>query len=134
MRLHYNDKNEAKNTKLVRFLHTVPKFVGKELEEYGPFAEEDIANLPLEIADLLIERGANYDFVDALLLGDTETVERALLENPDKLEEMSYFGGSLLSLAFDFGRSDTARYLLELGMDPSEVRPGRKKSLLDRAR
>ena len=52
-----NDKNEAKNTKLVRFLHVVPKFVGKELEEYGPFAEEDIANLPLEIADLLINKG-----------------------------------------------------------------------------
>lgn len=41
-------------TKLVRFLHSVPKFVGKELEEYGPFEEEDIANLPSEIADLLI--------------------------------------------------------------------------------
>ena len=52
-----NEKNEAKNTKLVRFLHVVPKFVGKELEEYGPFAEEDIANLPLEIADLLINKG-----------------------------------------------------------------------------
>ena len=52
-----NDKNEAKSTKLVRFLHAVPKFVGKELEEYGPFAEEDIANLPLEIADLLINKG-----------------------------------------------------------------------------
>jgi len=52
-----NEKNEAKNTKLVRFLHAVPKFVGKELEEYGPFAEEDIANLPLEIADLLINKG-----------------------------------------------------------------------------
>jgi len=52
-----NDKSEAKNTKLVRFLHVVPKFVGKELEEYGPFAEEDIANLPLEIADLLINKG-----------------------------------------------------------------------------
>jgi DNA replication initiation complex subunit (GINS family) len=52
-----NDKNETKNTKLVRFLHAVPKFVGKELEEYGPFEEEDIANLPIEIADLLINKG-----------------------------------------------------------------------------
>jgi len=50
-------KEEVKNTKLVRFLHVVPKFVGKELEEYGPFAEEDIANLPIEIADLLINKG-----------------------------------------------------------------------------
>lgn len=47
------DSSESK-TKLVRFLNAVPKFVGKELEEYGPFEEEDIANLPSEIADLLI--------------------------------------------------------------------------------
>lgn len=45
------------NTKVVRFLHSVPKFVGKELEVYGPFGEEDIASLPSEIADVLIEKG-----------------------------------------------------------------------------
>ena len=50
-------EEETKSTKLVRFLHSVPKFVGTELEEYGPFAEEDIANLPMEIADLLIGKG-----------------------------------------------------------------------------
>ena len=49
-------KSEEKSTKLVRFLYSVPKFVGKELEEYGPFEEEDIANLPLEIADVLISK------------------------------------------------------------------------------
>ena len=48
---------EDKSTKIVRFLYAVPKFVGKELEEYGPFAEEDIANLPGEIADVLITQG-----------------------------------------------------------------------------
>ena len=47
-------KQGSSTTKLVRFMHSVPKFVGKELEEYGPFEEEDIANLPSEIADLLI--------------------------------------------------------------------------------
>lgn len=40
--------------KMVRFLHAVPKFVGKDLEVYGPFEEEDIANLPAEIADILV--------------------------------------------------------------------------------
>ncbi len=50
-------KNEVKkDTKLVRFVHAVPKFVGKELEEYGPFEEDDIANLPNEIADVLINK------------------------------------------------------------------------------
>ena len=49
---------ELKNpTKLVRFVHTVPKFVGPELEEYGPFEEEDIANLPAEVAEVLINKG-----------------------------------------------------------------------------
>lgn len=51
------DAKQESATKLVRFLHIVPKFVGKELEEYGPFEEEDIANLPSEIADLLIGKG-----------------------------------------------------------------------------
>ncbi len=50
-------EGEPKSTKLVRFLYSVPKFVGTELEEYGPFAEEDIANLPAEIAELLIGKG-----------------------------------------------------------------------------
>ena len=51
------EKIPKKDTKIVRFLYSVPKFVGKELEEYGPFEEEDIANLPLEIAELLIGKG-----------------------------------------------------------------------------
>ena len=46
-----------KTTKLVRFTGHIPKFVGPELEEYGPFEEEDIANLPAEIADVLIGKG-----------------------------------------------------------------------------
>lgn len=50
------EPREGNTAKLVRFLNPVPKFVGKELEEYGPFAEEDIANLPAEIADVLISK------------------------------------------------------------------------------
>ncbi|MEK6828420.1 MAG: hypothetical protein AABX78_03650 [Nanoarchaeota archaeon] len=46
-----------KPIKLVRFMSPVSKFVGPELEEYGPFEEEDIASLPVEIADLLISKG-----------------------------------------------------------------------------
>ncbi len=51
------EKQAEKSTKLVRFLHPVPKFVGKELEVYGPFEEEDMATLPLDIADVLISKG-----------------------------------------------------------------------------
>ena len=46
-----------KPTRLIRFMYHVPKFVGTELEEYGPFEEEDIASLPAEIADVLINKG-----------------------------------------------------------------------------
>ncbi|MBN2112222.1 DNA replication complex GINS family protein [Candidatus Woesearchaeota archaeon] len=52
-----NKEKEKKDTKLVRFLHPIPKFIGKELEVYGPFEEEDMANLPVEIADVLIGKG-----------------------------------------------------------------------------
>lgn len=43
-------------TMLVRFLAHVPKFVGTELEVYGPFEPGDMANLPTEIAELLIAK------------------------------------------------------------------------------
>lgn len=46
-----------KTTALVRFLHPVPKFIGPELSEYGPFSEDDIANLPREIAQVLLGKG-----------------------------------------------------------------------------
>jgi len=53
----HKEELPKKDTKLVRFLSAVPKFVGKELEEYGPFEEEDIASLPIEIATVLINKG-----------------------------------------------------------------------------
>lgn len=51
------EEETAKTEKLIRFIHAVPKFIGKELEIYGPFEEEDIAKLPSEIADVLIVKG-----------------------------------------------------------------------------
>ena len=53
-------KEEAENlekTKLIRFIYSVPRFVGRHLEVYGPFEEDDTANLPEEIADILINKG-----------------------------------------------------------------------------
>lgn len=43
-------------TMLVRFLSHVPKFVGTELEVYGPFEPGDMANLPTEVAEVLIAK------------------------------------------------------------------------------
>ena len=48
---------DKKETKFVRFTHPIPKFIGKELEFYGPYEEEDMATLPSEIADVLISKG-----------------------------------------------------------------------------
>ena len=47
---------EKKEIKLVRFTNAVPRFVGENLEEFGPFEKEDIANLPARIADILIAK------------------------------------------------------------------------------
>ncbi len=49
--------DDQKPTALVRFLYAVPKFVGPELDEYGPFSEDDIASLPREIAQVLLSKG-----------------------------------------------------------------------------
>ena len=43
------------NNKLIRFLHATPKFVDDNLKVYGPFEEENIASLPLKIANILIK-------------------------------------------------------------------------------
>ncbi|MEM4260431.1 MAG: hypothetical protein QXG00_04300 [Candidatus Woesearchaeota archaeon] len=47
-----NDRNIT-----LRFINAVPKFLGKENEIFGPFEEEDIASVPLYIADILISKG-----------------------------------------------------------------------------
>lgn len=48
---------QARKTKMIRILAQVPKFMGKELEVYGPFNTDDMANLPAEIAEVLIRKG-----------------------------------------------------------------------------
>lgn len=42
-------------SKLVRFITPVPKFMGEDLNIYGPFNSDDIASLPPKAASLLIE-------------------------------------------------------------------------------
>jgi len=49
-------KENKEDTKLVRFLYPMPKFMGEDLNVYGPFNSEDIANLPPKVARLLINK------------------------------------------------------------------------------
>jgi len=41
---------------LIRFLEDVPKFAWKDGNDYGPFGKEDVANLPKEISEFLINQ------------------------------------------------------------------------------
>lgn len=45
-----------KSTRSLKVLCDIPKFVGTDLETYGPFKEEDITEIPHEIAELLIKQ------------------------------------------------------------------------------
>lgn len=47
--------NEA--AKKIMFLTSVAKFVGPELEFYGPFEEGDLAELPVSIANIVVSQG-----------------------------------------------------------------------------
>ncbi len=48
-------QTEPKNTKKVEFLSFVQEFVGLDLEDYGPFEENDVIDLPEQIATVLVE-------------------------------------------------------------------------------
>jgi len=41
----------------VRFTAPVPRFVGRELETYGPYDAEDVVSIPSDIAEVLIKKG-----------------------------------------------------------------------------
>lgn len=43
--------------KALKFIEPVPKFVGKEMEVYGPFEIDQETRLPPEIVDLLVRKG-----------------------------------------------------------------------------
>jgi DNA replication initiation complex subunit (GINS family) len=50
---------------LVRFIAPVPKFVGKDLRVFGPYEEGQTANLPEDIAAILVKKGRAQE-VDAI--------------------------------------------------------------------
>lgn len=58
------DQKEDSGVKMVRFLHPLPKFLGKDRSVYGPYDEDEVASLPEEIAVLLAKKG-RAEVIDA---------------------------------------------------------------------
>jgi DNA replication initiation complex subunit (GINS family) len=50
-------KNSKQTAIILRFIHEIPALVGADMKTYGPFNPEDIANLPVENAQILIDQG-----------------------------------------------------------------------------
>jgi ankyrin repeat protein len=72
----------------------------------------------LDIARLLVSRGATYDLTVASALGDLASVRRMLDESPSRISEARLSGRRPLSAAVEFGHDDIARLLLERGASP----------------
>jgi DNA replication initiation complex subunit (GINS family) len=51
------EAEESSSTMLLRILQPIPRLVGVDLQEYGPFQQEDLVVLPKENALVLIARG-----------------------------------------------------------------------------
>jgi DNA replication initiation complex subunit (GINS family) len=49
---------ESKSVKKIKIIQPVEQLVGSELEIYGPYKEKDIAEVPSEIAEILIGKGS----------------------------------------------------------------------------
>ena len=45
-----------KTAKKIKFLADIPKFIGTDLETYGPYGNQETIEIPNEIADLLIKQ------------------------------------------------------------------------------
>jgi ankyrin repeat protein len=72
----------------------------------------------LDIARLLVSRGATYDLTIASALGDLASVRRMLDGNPSRISEARRCGRRPLPAAVEFGHDDIARLLLERGANP----------------
>jgi ankyrin repeat protein len=77
----------------------------------------------LDIARMLVSRGATYDLTVAAALGDLQRVRRILDDDPSRIRETRPCGRRPLSAAVEFWNDDIARLLLERGADPTWDEP-----------
>lgn len=56
------EEPKQENKKKVMILMDLPNFLGIDSNEYGPYKEGDIVELPIEIADLLIRKKAAEEY------------------------------------------------------------------------
>lgn len=64
---------EKSHTSTVRIIVPTPHFVGRDLERYGPFDEDDIASIPTELAQILVEK-KKAEFLESV----HQTAEKSL--------------------------------------------------------
>jgi len=53
--------DEEEGLKEIKITHAVPRFIGTDLQAYGPFEEGDDVKVPPEIANVLINKGRAED-------------------------------------------------------------------------
>jgi ankyrin repeat protein len=83
----------------------------------------------INLALLLLARGATLDLTVASALGDVERVRHILKAEPARIREARPSGRRPLSAAIQFGHDDIARLLLDSGADPSWKEPGAPKGM-----
>ena len=73
----------------------------------------------VEMARLLLARGASFDLTVASALGEIERVKEILDKDPARIREARPSGHRPLSAAVEFGHEQIARILLDRGADPT---------------
>jgi ankyrin repeat protein len=77
----------------------------------------------LDLARVLVSRGATYDLAVAAALGDLEHVRSILDDDPSRILEARPCGRRPLTAAVEFGNDDIAKLLLERGAHPTWDEP-----------
>ncbi len=77
----------------------------------------------VEIANYLIERGAEYDICTAAMLGNLDCMDDFLLEDAGLINARGAHGIPLLYFPVIRGQAAVADYLLQHGADPNAASP-----------